>query len=182
MRGPPVPPGEPTGLNQERPGQRTEARAVRRAGSRPRGRRPPGSHDPGDGQAVGTVNTCESAIKVVTAQRAKVAVFREPGSGQNGVVGWSAASTLPPRGRCTHRPTAGTYPHMCFESGTWKPRTLLVGQIGPTGERAARHSERRAGLGCRKKRRPGCSGSDTGPSGRTRKRAHVRRVFRCERA
>ena len=70
MRRPPVPPGEPTGLNQERPGQRTEA-LLTGAGSRPRGRRLPGSHNPGDGKAVGTVNTCEPVIKVVTANEPK---------------------------------------------------------------------------------------------------------------
>src|SRR5688572_3681670 len=39
MRRPPVPPGEPTGLNKERPGQRTEAR-LGRAGSESRETRP----------------------------------------------------------------------------------------------------------------------------------------------
>ena len=70
MRRPPVPPGEPTGLNQERPGQRTEA-LLTGAGGRPRGRRLPGSHNPGDGKAVGRANTCEPVIKVVMGSEPK---------------------------------------------------------------------------------------------------------------
>jgi len=96
--GPPVPPGEPTGLNKERPGQCTEG-VLTAPGSRPRGRRPPGSHNPGDGQVVGTVNTCESAIKTVMRQGAKVAALargslqpnRHCGSerGFNGAASWT---------------------------------------------------------------------------------------------
>src|SRR2546430_2386676 len=84
LRRPPVPPGEPTGLNQERPGQKSEASAA--AGSRSRERLPPGNHNPGDGQVVSMVNICESAIKTVMANERKwLAGCRR--SGQNGNVG-----------------------------------------------------------------------------------------------
>ena len=178
MGRPPVPPGEPTGLNQERPGQRTEARCW--AGSQPRGRRPPGSHNPGDGQVVGMVNTCEPAIKTVSAQRAKVAVLRETarakrqrGSecGFNGAASWMI-----------HPPVDSRYlsPHMLRKRNVETPYASRR-CASPTGEGAARGSDRCAGLGCRKKPMPRCNGADTGPRGRARKRAHVRPVFRCER-
>ena len=77
-RRPPVPPGEPTGLNKERPGQSTEARSW--AGSRSRETLPPGNHNPGDGQVVSKVNICESAIKIVISNEPKWL----SGSGQKG--------------------------------------------------------------------------------------------------
>lgn len=206
MGRPPVPPGEPTGLNKERPGQSTDA-LLTGAGSRSRERRPPGSHNPGDGQAVGMVNTCEPVIKIVTANEPKwlpLGVRRGIRLGPKGTVGWSAVSTLPPRGQYAYRSTAGTYPHTCFECGTWKPRMPPVDITArgaarsfpahlrlrerweslraSSGGSAMRRADRRAGLRCRKKRMPCCNGADTGPGGRARKRAHVRRVFRCERA
>lgn len=85
MRGPPVPPGEPTGLNQERPGQMSEAGSS--AGRRSRETLLPGNHNPGDGQVVSMVNTCESAIKTVMANEPKWLSFGKSGSGQNGNVG-----------------------------------------------------------------------------------------------
>src|SRR5438046_1142337 len=83
---PPVPPGEPTGLNKERPGQKSKANAS--AGRQSRETLPPGNHNPGDGQVVSMVNTCESAIKTVMANERKWLVARmERRSGQNGNVG-----------------------------------------------------------------------------------------------
>ena len=43
-----------------------------------------------------------------------------------------------------------------FTGGTWKPR------IAPSGQQAAKPAYGGAGLGCRKKRTPGCNGPDTG--------------------
>src|SRR3954452_6731778 len=47
-------------------------------------------------------------------------------------------------------------------SGTWKPRTPLVGASALASGLAARRGDRCAGLRCRKKRTPRCNGADTG--------------------
>jgi len=85
-RRPPVPPGEPTGLNQERPGHQSEVARLA-TGRRSRESCPPGNHNPGDGQVVSTVNTCESAIKIVMVNEPKWLSFGKSGSSQNGNVG-----------------------------------------------------------------------------------------------
>jgi len=94
MRRPPVPPGEPTGLNKERPGQKYGSPYVR-AGSKSRDALPPGSHNPGDGQAVSMVNTCEPVIKIVMANEpkwllhwAQAKMAKWVGAGLNGAVSW----------------------------------------------------------------------------------------------
>ena len=76
--------------------------------------------------------------------------------------GGTRCSTKSRRGHRPHRSTAGTYPHTCFERGTWKPRTSLVGTV-PASGRTARRADRCAGLRCRKKPMPRCNRADTGP-------------------
>ena len=60
MRRPAGPPGEPTGLNKERPGERTEARPT--GGETIASDAPSWRPHPGDGQAVSTVNTCDKVL------------------------------------------------------------------------------------------------------------------------
>ena len=142
MGRPPVPPGEPTGLNKERPGQSTDA-LLTGAGSRSRERRLPGSHNPGDGQAVGTVNTCEPAIKIVKANEPKW-LSLPPGAGNRlepkGAVGRSAVLTLPPRGRCA-QPVDSRYlpPHML------RARNVETPYISRRGASLRRWERREAG-------------------------------------
>lgn len=79
-----------------------------------------------------------------------------------GNVGQSAVLTMPPRWMVnpTGRQQVPTLTY--FNCGTWKPRTPLAHAKTWASGRAARLFERRAGLGCRKKRRPRCNGADTG--------------------
>ena len=189
MGRPPVPPGEPTGLNQERPGQRTDARSW--AGSRPRGRHPPGSHNPGDGKAVGMVNTREPVIKIVMGSELKWLSLRGTGSGQkasrsergfNAAASWTTNLPVDSRyltPRMLRERNVETPYISCWSQGLRQPLSCEI--EAPKSGSAARWIDRCAGLRCRKKRTPRCNGADTGPCGRSRKRAHVRRVFLRER-
>jgi hypothetical protein len=134
-------------------------------------------------------NTCESAIKTVNDERAKVVVLAEAPRGRrqemrlwpkwqrgtergfNGAVSWMMAPT--------GRQQVPNLTH--FLDGTWKPRRPPASASAPASGPTVRWTDRSAGLGCRKKRMPRCNGADTGPCGRTRKRAHVRRVSLRER-
>ena len=135
MGRPLVPPGEPTGLNQERPGQKSEAGSP--AGRRSREVLPPGNHNPGDGQAVSMVNTCESAIKTVMENEPKWLSFGKSGSGQNGNVGqyavlneiasWIASPPVDSRHLPSHRLRKRNVEtpyrsRRCFGAGEWTCR------------------------------------------------------------
>ena len=187
---PPVPPGEPTGLNKERPGQSTEARRIERGADREESALLEAAN-PGDGKVVGTVNTCEPVIKIVMLNEPKRLSFgnglrpkwqRGLERGLNAAASWTTdppvdSRYLPPhmlRTRNVETPYIS-----CWCQGLRQPWSCEP--EGPKSGSAARWIDRCARLRCRKKPTPRCNGADTGPGGRSRKRAHVRRVFRCER-
>ena len=156
----------------------------------------PGNHNPGDGQAVSTVNTCESAIKTVMRNEPKWLSFGISGSGQNGNVGqyavlnetasWMAPSPVDSRHLPSHvlgkRNVETPYiSRRRFGAGEWARRKVhgfspqrytLRGEDLPIGVRAwdVGKSERRAVM-ARIPAKPY----------RARKRANVRRVSYCER-
>ena len=173
MRRPPVPPGEPTGLNKERAGTKVGSRNL--GGETIVSDAPSWKPHPGDGQVVGMVNTCESVIKIVMGNEPKWLSFGKSGSGQNGNVGQDAVlneiaswMTSPPvdSGHLT--------PHMLRERNVETPYTSrrCRGEGVPFGRTTEASSgggtvrcrDRCAGLRCRKKRMPRCNGADTGCS------------------
>ena len=174
MDRPSVPPDEPTGRNKERSGQSTEARGW--AGSRPRGRRSPGSHIPGDGQAVGTVNTCEPAIKIVTTNEPKWLSFQGTGGSQarakrqrgsergfDGAASWTLnppvdSRYLPPR--MLQERNVET-PYISCRCQSLRQPMGCEAEVPASGS-VARRIDRCAGLRCRKKPTPRCNGADTG--------------------
>ena len=70
---------------------------------------PPGNHNPGDGQAVGMVNTCEPVIKTVIADEPKWLLFgaqakmaKWVGGVLNGAASWTKNSPVDSRYLTSH--------------------------------------------------------------------------------
>jgi hypothetical protein len=166
--GTPVPPGEPTGMNQELPGPCTEAHGLC-GGSIVRGI-PSGNPHPGEGEGVGMVNTGESARKVVTENEPQ----RLRGLGQQAPeVGMSSLTC----GIVDHRPPGRQQapPPTDSGSGTWEPRTSPAGNASRQASRQMcgwRRSETAKAI-----LSWGGYGSPCDPA---RKGADVRRVLRRE--
>ncbi len=100
------------------------------------------------------VNTCESAIKVVTVNRRKWFIRLS----QNGNVN---RKTIWPWVFVAKQDSPAESRHLtqhCFRDGTWEP------SIPPKfmGKPTARKAHGGAGLRCRKKRTPSCNGMDRG--------------------
>ena len=170
MRRPPVPPDEPTGLNQERPGQSTEARFDGRGYDREGV--PSWKPHPGDGQAVSMVNTCEPVIKIVMASKPKWLSFGKQAwakmaSGSERGFNGAAPLDKAPAGRqrvpnLTHASTAERGNPVHFpQAPRLDARLCNETEVSASGT-AVRWSDRCAGLRCRKKRMPCCNGADTG--------------------
>jgi hypothetical protein len=115
-----VPPGEPTGMNQELPGPCTEAHRLC-GGPIVRGI-PSGTPHPGEGSGVGRVNTGASVIQVITANKSQ----RVRGVGQQAPEGGMSSLTCgnvdqaPPGRQQAPTPTDSG-------SGTWEPRPSPAG-------------------------------------------------------
>src|SRR6202789_3583589 len=101
---------------------------------------------------AGMVNTRESAIKIVTANKRKWLMrlnqkVTETGSAPRV---WAFVTRMSPGRKQAPNPT-----HF-YRRNVGTPYRSLRGQL------AARLAYGGAGLGCRKKRMPGCNGPDTG--------------------
>jgi hypothetical protein len=112
------------------------------------------------------VNTCEPVINDRNDKGAKVVVLRDRSSeirllpkwrcrserGLNATASWTLNQPVDSGYLTSHN----------FNCGTWKPRTSLTSARALASGQAVRRADRRAGLRCRKKRRPCCNGADTG--------------------
>lgn len=100
------------------------------------------------------MNTCESAIKVVTSNRRKWLLrLSQNGNRDRKIIGlWIFVTNSYPSAESRH------LTQYYSRSGTWKPCILL--RISE--ELTVRKAHGSAGLRCRKKRMPSCNEVDTG--------------------
>ena len=100
------------------------------------------------------MNICESVLKIVNSNKPKWLT----GLSQNRRWGWRLdpmchlVVTMPPGRKQASNPAYFS---------KWNVETPYRSRLRP-GQRIARDAHGGAGLGCRKKRMPGCNGADTG--------------------